>query len=71
MMKFLKGTADDVLTLSADAANIIRWYADASFAVHPDMRSHTGIAMTMGGGAIIASSRKQKMNTRSSESKHR
>ena len=40
---------------------------DAAFAVHPDMKSHTGAIMTMGGGAIqtILSS-KQKMNTRSS-----
>ena len=30
------------------------------------MKSHTGVIMTMGGGAIISSSRKQKLNTRSS-----
>ncbi|MEM7375777.1 MAG: Ty1/Copia family ribonuclease HI, partial [Bacteroidota bacterium] len=39
---------------------------DAAFAVHPDMKSHTGYTMTMGEGAIISSSRKQKLNTRSS-----
>ena len=41
MMKFLKGTADDCLTLSADKLNVVKWYADAAFAVHPDMKSHT------------------------------
>ena len=65
-MKFLNGTKNDVLTLSANSTNMVRWYADASFAVHPDMKSHIGIAMTMGKGAIISSSRKQKLNTRSS-----
>ena len=40
---------------------------DAAFAVHPDMKSHTGAIMTMGGGAIQTMlSSKQKMNTRSS-----
>ena len=39
---------------------------DASFAVHPDFRSHSGAVMTMGQGAIQSSSSKQKLNTRSS-----
>ena len=39
---------------------------DAAFGVHPDFRSHTGAIMTMGKGAIFSTSRKQKLNTRSS-----
>ena len=39
---------------------------DASFAVHPDYRSHTGSIMTMGNGAIQSGSTKQKLNARSS-----
>ena len=66
MMKFLKRTKADVLTLSAQDLSVTKWYADASFAVHPDMKSHTGYTMSMGQGAIISSSRKQKLNTRSS-----
>ncbi len=42
------------------------WYVDASFAVHPNMRSHTGGGLTMGRGLPIVSSTKQKLNTRSS-----
>ena len=45
---------------------MIKWYVDASYAVHPDYRSHTGAVMTMGRGAVQAMSRKQKLNTRSS-----
>ena len=45
---------------------MVRWYVDASFAVHPDYRSHTGAVMTFGEGSIIAMSKKQKLNTRSS-----
>ena len=53
-------------TLEADNTNIINWYADAAFAVHPDLKSHTGGVMTMGKGAIQTMSMKQKLNTKSS-----
>lgn len=58
-----------VLTLEAANMSIVKWWIDASFAVHPDMlhmRSHTGAMMSMGGGAIYAFSTRQKINTRSS-----
>ncbi len=42
------------------------WYVNASFAVHPNMRSHTGGVFTMGRGFPINSSTKQKLNTQSS-----
>jgi hypothetical protein len=42
------------------------WYVDASFAVHHNMRSHTGGGLTIGRGFPIVSSTKQKLNTRSS-----
>ena len=66
MMMYLNGTKDLVLTLSADKANVVKWYVDASYAIHPDMKSHTGSVLTMGGGAIQAKSVKQKINTKSS-----
>ena len=53
------------MTLSADNIHVIKWYVDASFAVHPDFKSHTGAVMTYGEGAIQAISNKQKLNTRS------
>ena len=65
MMKYLNGTRSERVTLSADSLHVIKWYVDASFAVHPDFKSHTGATMTMGRGAIQSISRKQKLNTRS------
>jgi hypothetical protein len=65
LLRFLRQTCKDKLTLRADS-KIAKWHVDAAFAVHPDMRSHTGATMTMGKGAIFSISRKQKMNTRSS-----
>ena len=66
MMQYLKGTSEFVLRLRADSLRVVKWYVDASFAVHPDYRSHTGAVMTMGEGATQGMSRKQKLNTRSS-----
>jgi hypothetical protein len=66
MLRYVKATVKDVLTLRADDLSIVKWYVDASFAVHPDFKSHTGVAMTYGAGVPIAMSRKQKLNTRSS-----
>lgn len=66
MMCFLKGTRDDVLTLSSDDSNNIIWHVDAAFGVHNDMKSHTGATMSLGEGAIQSISTKQKVNTRSS-----
>jgi hypothetical protein len=40
------------LTLSADNLRVVKWYVDASFAVHPDFKSHTGAMMTLGKGAM-------------------
>jgi hypothetical protein len=41
------------------------WYVDALFAVHPNMRGHTGGELTMGRGFPIVASWKQKLNTKS------
>jgi hypothetical protein len=66
MMNYLNNSKEDVLTLECDELCNITWHLDASFAVHNDKRSHTGATMSLGGGAIISISTKQKINTRSS-----
>jgi hypothetical protein len=65
MLDYLHGTQDDVACLSADDTQTIKWYIDSSFAVHKEMRSHTGAVMTLGHGAIISDLTKQKVNARS------
>ena len=42
------------------------WWIDASYAVHPNCRSHTGGTYTLGKGSIFTISSKQKINTKSS-----
>jgi hypothetical protein len=66
VMKYLNGTKEENLTLSADNLRVVQWYVDASFGVHPDFKSHAGAIMTLGKGAIQSIARKQKMNVQSS-----
>ena len=63
---YLRGTKLLPLTLEANDLQIIQWWVDASFAVHRDMRSHTGGTMSLGKGAIYSTSVRQKLNTKSS-----
>jgi hypothetical protein len=57
---------DEFLTLSAASLHNVRWWVDASCDVHPDMRSHTGGDMSLGRGVIHGTSKRQKLNTKSS-----
>jgi hypothetical protein len=63
---YLRGTPDLPLTLKAGDMSILKWWIDASFATHADMKSHTGVMLTLGKGAAYAASTKQKLNTKSS-----
>eukprot|EP00978_Attheya_sp_CCMP212_P015107 scaffold38838_cov56-Attheya_sp.AAC.3 len=55
------------LTLEADSLHIIKWWVDASYAVHPDAKSHTGgTPMLLGKGSVYSASLKLKLNTKSS-----
>jgi hypothetical protein len=66
LMKYLRGTRKLPLILSANGSGILKWWVDASFAVHPNMRGHSGGGLSLGRGFPIVSSTKQKLNTRSS-----
>ena len=65
-VRYLAATKDLPLTLEASGNGIIKWWVDASYAVHPNMRSHTGATMTLGKGSPYSISSKQKINTVSS-----
>ena len=66
LLSYLKATIEKRLTLGADEMKVIKWWADSSFAVHHDMKSHSGLFGTLGRGAIFARSSGQKINTISS-----
>ncbi len=66
LIEYLRATVDMPLILGSDKTGVLNWYVDASFAVHPNMRGHTGGALTLGRGYPIVSSTKQKLNTKES-----
>ena len=65
-LKWLKQTIDDNRIIGCDNLDSIFTWIDAAFAVHQNMRSQTGGAMSFGWGTIHARSSKQKLNTKSS-----
>ena len=66
LMRYIHSTKGWHLSLSAEDLRVMKWFIDASFACHPDFKSHTGMTMTMGEGAMQIMTRKQKLNSRSS-----
>jgi hypothetical protein len=66
LLQYIHGTLELQYTLGADDMGKIRTWVDASYAVHPDMKSHTGGIISLGTGGIMCKSTKQKLNTKSS-----
>jgi hypothetical protein len=69
VLYYVNGTQSLGIKLSCNACDdIIKVYAyvDASYGVHGDCRSHTGVYITFGAGPIFVESSKQKLNTKSS-----
>ena len=66
LIRYLRGTKGLILTLRANNDGIVRWWIDASYAVHDDMKGHTGAALSLGKGGIYSGSWKQKLVARSS-----
>jgi hypothetical protein len=66
VLKYLSGTMDQRLTLYAEWPLCVHAYVDASYGVHEDAKSHTGVYLTLGRGAVLGKSNKQKIVTKSS-----
>lgn len=64
LLGFLKRTKDEVFILRPSDLELLA-FIDAAFASHPDSKSHTGIAIFIGGVLVFAASRKQKCVTKS------
>jgi Reverse transcriptase (RNA-dependent DNA polymerase) len=66
VIKYLRKTKDMPLRLEAESLKIAKWWVDASYAVHPDMKSHTGGVFSLGKGGIYGTSTRQRINAKSS-----
>lgn len=65
VIKYLRGTIDLPLKLQGDGSGAIKWYVDALYAVHTDMKGHTSGTLSLGRGSIYSKSTKQKLVARS------
>jgi hypothetical protein len=67
VVRYLNGTKDMGMRIHGDSEELdLCVYCDASFAVHPNMRSHSGAIITVGSVPVFFKSNKQKLNTKSS-----
>ena len=65
-MKYINGKRDITLILSINDSRVLNWWIDASYAVYPNIRGHTGGGISMGRGFTIFTLTNNNINTRSS-----
>ena len=56
LVRYVRATIYLPLIVGTDGSGNMVWSIDASFAVHMDMKSHTGYCMTLGTGCPISGS---------------
>ena len=66
LLDYLKTTINIILQLEADDVQNLKWYVDASFGTHSNLKRNTVSVFTLGKGVICNDSSKQKVNARSS-----
>ena len=66
LLQYLHGTLRLPRIFGVRDLGTLHTWVDASYAVHGDMRSHTGGAISLGHGTLTCKSTKQKLNTKSS-----
>ena len=66
LIRYVRATIHLPLIVGSDGTGNMVWSIDALFAVHMDMKNHTGYCLTLGIGSPISGSLTQKINTRSS-----
>ena len=66
VLKYINRTRHQKLIIQMDGSYKVEIAIDASYGVHPDMKSHGGAVITLGKGAVWSRSYKIKLNTKSS-----
>ena len=66
LVQYIRRTKDYGIRLSAETNLSVTAYIDASYAVHWDLKSHTGSIITLGKGPVYSKSGIQRLNTTSS-----
>jgi hypothetical protein len=66
VLRYLHSTRHMKLNLSADNLTCLRWWVDASHAVHDGCQGHTGAMLSLSKGTAISFSNKHRINSKSS-----
>jgi hypothetical protein len=66
VLMYFNGCPSLGIVLKASEGLRVLAYVDASFATHPDMKSHTEGMITLGSGPVYLCSKKQSLVTKSS-----
>jgi hypothetical protein len=66
VLKYLRGTLEQVLVFHPDISKYMEGYIDASFGCHLDGKGHTGLNVLLYGCVVLSMSSKQKMVTKDS-----
>jgi len=66
LIRYVRKTKDMGIGLEGTKNLSVAAYVDASYGVHEDMKSHTGVVIGIGKGPIYSKSSTQKLNTKSS-----
>eukprot|EP00957_Ditylum_brightwellii_P207109 15351509-Ditylum_brightwellii.AAC.1 len=66
VLGWLKSTKDDVRIVGAQSLTDVFTWIDAAYAVHDNMRSHMGGAISMGYGIIAGKLAMEQLNVKSS-----
>jgi len=68
VLAWLKGSINDIRYFGLKNTDEVymKCWVDAAYAVHPDMKSHTGGSISLGHGTLSNKSSTQKLNTKSS-----
>ena len=66
VLSYLRGCPEMGINLCCEGELKLHAYIDASYAPHPDAKSHTGMVISLGEGPVYVMSSKQKIVTKSS-----
>ena len=66
VLRYVRRTINLPLILRAYSLTVIKWWVDASYLAHPDMRGQAGTTMSLRRGSVIGITKKHRINAKSS-----
>ena len=64
VLRYVQRTINLPLILREDILTVIKWWVDASYASHPDIRGHSGATILLRRGSVTGIAKKHGINVR-------